>query len=273
MSPLSGGKGRDREELEAKPTMESKAGGGPRSADRFARATALLRALTGIQDARIEADTAGIRTIVVTADPGASTWEVTRNVQSALLASLGLAVERAVVQVRHSGHEAPAGLATATPPPRAGGNGGGNGKSNGNGRMAVPAARSLPRTVLVAEVAGAPTRGASIARLELETRGEGRLACRVVLVLGGRIAAGEAEGEDTTRGRQETAARAVIAAAPAAGAELDGLRQVELTGRDYIMVAVRSWSGRELICRAGVATLEVSPEAAAARAALDALFW
>src|SRR5512143_2326134 len=86
--------------------MKSRSGDGPRTADRYARATALVRALTGVLDARIEADAGGIRTIVVTADPGASAWEVTRNVQSALLASLGLAVDRATVRVCHPGESA-----------------------------------------------------------------------------------------------------------------------------------------------------------------------
>lgn len=255
--------------------MESKAGGDSRRADRYARATALLRALTGVKDARIEADTGGIRAILVTAEPGASARDVTRNVQSALLASLGLAVERAVVRVEHAAPQpvpALVPMAAAGGPFRvANGNGHGHGESNGHGQATMPPPAAGVARPALTETAGATVRGAAIARLELEQRGAGRLACRVVLALAGRIAAGEAEGEDTAGGRLETAARAVIAASPAAGAELDGVRPVQLAGRNYVLVAVRSWSGRELVYRAGTAVQEASPEAAAARAALDAL--
>src|SRR5512141_1216557 len=95
--------------------MKSKGSDGPRSADRYARATALVRALTGVLDARLEADATGIRTILVTADPGSSAWEVTRNVQSALLASLGLAVDRAAVRVVGPGELKPAGAPSPAP--------------------------------------------------------------------------------------------------------------------------------------------------------------
>lgn len=271
--------------------MSSKRNPGSPAGDRVARATALIRALAGVVDATIEADGGDIRGIAVVADPALSAWEITRNVQSALLASLGLPIDMAIVEVRRPGalerqpqedaeepkSETPRGVA---------------GKTNGNGKAARPNGNGHPGPAPVngnsnghapvptpfasepATAEGAPARGrsgASIARLELESRPGGRIGCRVVVATCDRISAGEANGMDTPAGRMDAAARAVVAASPLAGVDLDAVRLLELAGRKYVIAAVRSWSGRELLYRAEVAPVEASPEAAAAQATLRAI--
>ena len=290
--------------------------------EHVARATALIRALTGVVDARVEADASGIRTIAVVVEPALSAWEITRNVQSALLASLGLAIDTAIVEVRRPQPEAPApdeperlapdgpvervepvapvrngrarslGAARGNGKPAANGrpaangkpasngngkagwaaqaNGKSNGKSNGKPHPPVPGpGAAVPGAV--ASVAPGKKRGASVARVELETRPGGRVGCRVVVATSDRIAAGQAEGVDTPAGRLEAAARAVIGATGLAGLDIDAVRLVELAGRNYVIVAVRAWSGRELLYRAEVVAVDASPEAAAAEATLGAI--
>lgn len=373
--------------------MSSTGSAGASHAERIARAAGLIRALSGVLEATVETDAAGIRSVAVVAEPDQGVWEVTRNVQSALLASLGLTIPTATVHVKLgppvSGHAVlpssdtangrhtsqsngamPAAMSTP-PAPAAGGadvagNGGvpaGNGKtgksrSAGGGSpspepspstrisAAAPAgpgaaegrgSRLAPETVAVlsaeapaepshedvegssprrkralrttaaaangkaAENGAAPAAGetpplrcfttegsaiaevavpregkhvvaggASIARLEFQAQPSGRIACRAVVASGDHIYAGQAAGADTPAGRLEAAARAVLAAA-LRPAELDGIKVVELAGRKYVIAAVRSWSGRETVYHADVAPVGASPEAAAARATLDAI--
>lgn len=273
--------------------------------DRIARATGLIRALTGVLDATVEGDAERIRSVMVVAEPALSPWEVTRNIQSALLASMGLPIERAIIEVRRPDGEAaaavhpesaparqagapPAAVQPATPAAR------GNGHRNGHGNTAANGARivhngkdsgsgapgtRLPRgnghghghsqAAATVSLHGRP--GPAVARLDLESRGTGRIVCRAVIAGRDRIAVGEAEGPDTPAGRLEAAARAVLEAAPAAATELEAVREIELAGRRYVVVAVRRWSDRELTYRAEVAPVDASPEAAAAHAALGTI--
>lgn len=266
-------------------------------AERIARATALIRALTGVVDAAVTGDAGGIRSVLLVVEPTVSAWEVTRNLQSALLASLGLSIDTAIVEVRRpqageaplSQPEAPAPPAKASPvagmngkaakdrapkpaPPAVvhDGNGAsrpatnGTGKANGNGKRAPSVAGPIP-------LPAAKRPAGSVARLEMESRLSGRIGCRVVVAMPDRIAAGESEGADTPAGRIEAAARAVVAASPVAGVDLDGARLVEVAGKQYVIAAVRFWSGRELVYRAEVAAVSASAEAAAAQAALGAI--
>ena len=270
--------------------------------DRIARATGLIRALTGVLDASVEGDAERIRSVTVVAEPALSPWEVTRNIQSALLASMGLPIERAIIEVRRPDGEpalarpepaaasqvgaAPAAVQPATPAAR------GNGQRNasntaangarivhngkGNGQGAPANGKRVPGANGNGHGAAAPVTlhgrpGPAVARLDLETRGTGRIVCRAVIATRDRIAVGEAEGPDTPAGRLEAAARAVLEAAPAAATELEAVREIELAGRRYVVVAVRRWSDRELAYKAEVAPVDTSPEAAAAHAALGTI--
>ncbi len=272
--------------------MSARGTPGSSQGDRVARATALIRALKGVVDARVEMDATGIRTVAVVVEPPLSAWEITRNVQSALLASLGLTIDTAIVEVSRPGVEPSAADARAavpepaapvkTSPKNAPAASYGkrsndksavpvNGNGKSNGKVKVIEALTPP---VVASAPAAPARrrqSASVARLELEVRGSGRMGCRVVVATSDRIAAGESDGLDTPSGRLEAVARAVVAASRIPGAALDAIRLVELAGRTYVIVAVRAWSGRDTIYRAEVAAVEASPEAAAASATLSAL--
>ncbi len=268
--------------------MSARGSPGSSQGDRVARATALIRALKGVVDARVEMDAGGIRTVAVVVEPPLSAWEITRNVQSALLASLGLTIDTAIVEVSRppegstAAAPTPAPEAVAPAQPRSSASPGsgkrahgkpslpanGNGKSNGKVKVIEALAPAI--TVPAAPTGTRKRPPATVARLELEMSGSGRVACRVVVATSDRIAAGESEGLDTPAGRLEAVARAVVAAARIPGADLDAARLIELAGRKYVIVAVRAWSGRDTIYRADVAAADASPEAAAAEAPLSA---
>lgn len=340
--------------------MSSNGRTGASHAERIARATGLIRALSGVVEATVESDTSSIRSIAVLAEPDQGVWEVTRNIQSALLASLGLSVPTAAVHVklgqqgdaRASDPVPPPGV--ASPPPTKGTGvhddgaaaavqeGAATGRPGGEpeGELAplpaeVAAELRLATTAAAADVtpgatvdgtAGGASRrkrllratagataesaenaqetllrpaqalrrftaegtalaevvvpreekrsvaaGATIARLELQAQPSGRIACRAVVANGDHIYAGQASGADTPAGRLEAAARAVLAAALRPSAELDGIKLMEVAGRRYVIAAIRSWSGRETVYYADIAPVGASPEAAAARATLDAI--
>ncbi len=266
--------------------MSARGTPGSSQGDRVARATALIRALKGVVDARVEMDATGIRTVAVVVEPPLSAWEITRNVQSALLASLGLTIDTAIVEVTRPAEEAAPADAEPVAPEAARSREAdevapGNGKPRSNGRSPAKGngksngkAKAIEATLPEAPPPAPQTRkrpSATVARLELEVRGSGRIGCRVVVATRDRIAAGESDGVDTPAGRLEAAARAVVAASRIPGADLDAVRLVELAGRKYVIVAVRGWSGRDPVYRAEVAAVDASPEAAAADATLSAL--
>ncbi len=288
---------------------------------RAARAEALLRSLTGILDARVETDAGGgIRRIALLAQHGLAARDAVRNAQSALLASLGLAIDSDRVAIdfgepatsppwrAHAAHvpaprdpAAAAGFVTSVPtgrngsaaPPQNGkahahGNGGaptpettlgsrGRGASVGAPRAPGPTHRTaeLAESVDAAEteVAPAHTRPApGLVRVDIEPAPPDRVRVRVVLAFEDRINVGEADGIDTPTARLELAARALLRAVPARhDRDLDGVRTLDIAGRTYIVVAVRSIRGRTVQYHADAIAADGPLEHAAALATLGAV--
>jgi hypothetical protein len=98
--------------------------------------------------------------------------------------------------------------------------------------------------------------------------------CRVVLMRGEEQLTGTATGVNTSQGRADAAARAVLNALQSGGGMkgigLEGTALVQAQGKTYVLVSARAVSGRHARTLTGIATLSRSPEEAAIFAALQA---
>jgi hypothetical protein len=98
--------------------------------------------------------------------------------------------------------------------------------------------------------------------------------CRVILMRGEEQLTGTASGVNTSQGRADAAARAVLNALQSGGGMkgigLEGTALVQAHGKTYVLVSARAVSGRQTRTLTGIATLNRSPEEAAIFAALQA---
>jgi hypothetical protein len=78
--------------------------------------------------------------------------------------------------------------------------------------------------------------------VDAERPGGGRVICRVSIAFGTRVHRAEAIAVDLPGSAAQAAAQAAVRAlshASFTGIELCGLREVEIAGRDYVLVALR----------------------------------
>jgi hypothetical protein len=212
------------------------------------RAEELLASLPGVISARIMADPNGaISEIHVLTSLDVAPKQTVRNIESALIAHLGVRVDHRKISV-----------ATTVEPAR-------------------------PRVALAADAAPEPAAAAEPAhgrRLYFEdvevrrSRAKG-VTCRVTLRKGESSYAGEAEGMENERSRLELAARATLAAI--ADAEdlhallaLDGVRRIAAFDREFAFVAVTARMQRMTAMLTGTCEIRESLETAGALAVLDA---
>lgn len=209
----------------------------------------LIATLQDVISVRVVASaTGGIDAIHVLVTSGTPAKQVVRNIESALMARLGLQVDHRKISVAmttrredvdHSGYAAGSPATVATPQ--------------------VPAGR--PIYFEDVEVRGSRTRG---------------ITCRVTLSRGENQFAGEAEETvQNDRSRIDVAARATIAALGAmtsiAGTfSLEGLRMINAFDRDFVFAAVSVRHGREQMLLTGTCEMRDSTETAAVLAVLDA---
>jgi hypothetical protein len=215
----------------------------------------LITALRGVLAARVSLGELGaIEEIHVLASEQLHPKQIVRNIESALSAGLGVAVDRRIVsvaQVRSDGPDAfeaddasplqvPHGETETTPDAN---------DENIAGRYVFVGydARSQP---------------------DLEA------ACRVTLRRGADVISGSGTGPGTRLGRAQAAARAVFSAISAARRDhtlgLEGVTLVESHGNDYVLVAASAAVGRESLPLTGAASLHRSPDEAAILASLQA---
>lgn len=206
------------------------------------RAERLLGELTGVVSARIVADTEGrIEEVHVLTDSQMSPKQTVRNVESALLAQLGLEVDHRKVSVAQTqGNES--GIAA---------------KVIGIGQMTGGMRRYL------------------FDGYEFERKMPQHIVCRVRLRLDEKEYVGTAEGTDIERGRLNAAAEAVIAALEQAEDKqvcfaLDGVKYIDVFDLPVVVAAVYGLSGRTRTYLAGAAPVNESPEHAAILATLKA---
>lgn len=246
------------------------------------RAEELLATLPGVVSARIVAGESGaVDEIHLLTTDEVQPKSTVRNVESALLAHLGMRVSHKKISVaitseptlKRSGE-------FAAVPSGAGGVGVGGGNARGmeaqrsRGGLVAPQAVTPP--VVVEET---QKRRLLFEDVEVRRSRARGVACRVTLRKGEETFVGESEGLDE-RQRIELAARAALAALAAiAAAEkdgdsrvlgLEGCRTVEAFGRQFVFVGVTARVGRDSSLLTGSAEVKESPEQSAALAVLDA---
>ncbi len=205
------------------------------------RAEQLLEGLAGVISAKIVAGPGGeIEEIHVLTRQDLAPKQTVRNVESALLAHLGIKVDHRKISVAQT--------------KEAGG---------------VAGANALP----VSAVVGG--RKYLFDGFEIERQLRHRIVCRVRVKTDDQEFTGSAEGADVPRVRIETAARALLDGLEAAeehklSLALDGAKLVHVFDRDIVVVGVYGMAGRTRTFLAGACPVSESPEHAAILAALQA---
>lgn len=224
------------------------------------RAEELIATLPGVVSVRIVATESGlVDTIHVLTTGETQPKQTVRNVESALMAHLGLRVDHRKVSVATTS-------ARGTPPV-------------GLSAAVTPAAAAAPAALAAAgeSVAPAGTPGRTMLFEDVEIRGSRSkgVTCKVTLRRGDEVYVGESEGAESDRSRVEVAARAALAAiAKSDGNEwrlgLEGSKLVEAFDREFVFVGVTVRLGRESALMTGSAEVKDSAETAAVLAVLDA---
>jgi hypothetical protein len=245
-------------------------GGGPTrpSAIHIARAEELLGTLPGVVSVRIEASPSGdVDAIHVLTSVEIGPKQTVRNIESALLAHLGMRVDHRKISVATtvdaprirltpSAVDAIAGPAPSVAAPAA----------------ATPA--SAPALVPESAVEVAGTRRYLFDDVEVK-RSRSGLGCRVTLKRGDESFEGEAEGLETEAARLELAARATVLAiafaeGKAGSLGLAGAQRVDAFGTEFVFVGVTVRQGRDSVLLSGSCAIRDSAEVAGALAVLDA---
>lgn len=211
------------------------------------KAEELLSTLQDVVSARIVADASGgVDSIHVLVMGTTTPKQVVRNIESALMAQLGMRVDHRKISV-----------ATTVKRP----------VTNPEGE---PVAVPKPETALT----GA---GRALYFEDVEVRGSRAkgVACKVTLRRGKEQFVGEAEGFDSERSRVEIAARAAVAAiALCDGGELklsfEGAKVIDAFDRQLVLVGVLVYVGRNNVLLTGSCEVKESLETASALAVLNA---
>jgi hypothetical protein len=252
------------------------------------RAEELLQTLPGVIAARIIAsDTGAVDEIHVLTSAEVTPKQTVRNIESALIAHLGMRVDHRKISVATTLENrkeaepqvapapvqpaAPVAVAPAAP-------------------FVAPAAPASP--VAPPPHAPPPSLGPSHAAVVVGASGHGPrhvffedvevrrsrakgISCRVTLRKGDQSYTGEAEGMENERTRVELAARAALKAiaeldSSARVLDLGGARLVEAFDREFVFAAVTAQLARETVLLTGTCEVRESPETACVLAVLDA---
>jgi len=205
------------------------------------RAENLLTSLEGILSARVVTTPLGeVSEIHVLAQAGLVPKQLVRNIESALLAQLGLKVDHRKISIAQTAEVRP--IETLD-------------------RAAVRE-RAMQRAVLFED---------------LTTAAGGRpqrVAVTVALSHGGRLESATEETADTAQGRVEGSARAAVAVLDRLLAKhsvaLEGTKLVQALERTVVFAMVRGLGGRDSMLLTGTAEVRESAERAAVFAVLDA---
>jgi hypothetical protein len=205
------------------------------------RAENLLTSLEGILSARLVTTPLGdVSEVHVLAQAGLSPKQLVRNIESALLAQLGLKVDHRKISIAQTADVKPIEALE---------------------REAVRE-RVLQRTLLFENLSVAPGRR------------QHRILITVTLSYRGRTETAEEETSDTPRSRVEGAAKASVGVLDRLLTEssiaLEGAKIVEAFDRQFAFVAVQGLGGRETILMTGTSEIKESAERAAVFAVLDA---
>ena len=219
------------------------------------RAEELLATLPGVVSARIVAGESGaVDEIHLLTTDEINPKATVRNVESALLAHLGMRVSHKKISV-----------ATTNEPSM---------RQSGEFKSVATPVPPVPVTppALVDEV---PKRRLYFEDVEVRRSRSKGVACRVTLKKGEQTYVGEAEGMENERQRIELAARAALAAITAAEGDsrslgLEGCKQIEMFDRHFVFCGVSARVSRDAHLLTGSAEVRESPEQSAVLAVLDA---
>jgi len=214
------------------------------------RAEELLATLPGVLSAKIVAsDTGAVDEIHLLTTSEYTPKQTVRNVESALIAHLGMRVDHRKISVAMSS-EAHRPEARAEPVDTA-------------LLQAVMPENATRRRIYFEDVEVRRSRARGV-------------TCRVTLRKGEESFVGEADGVESERARVELAARAALKAIGQAerGSErtlaLDGVRVIDAFDREFVFVGVSARVGRESALLTGSCEIRENPETASVLAALDA---
>ena len=235
------------------------------------RAENLLTSLEGILSARVVTTPLGeVSEIHVLAQAGLTPKQIVRNVESALLAQLGLKVDHRKISIAQTADVRPldAGAAQQAPQPVA------MHPAPGQAQQAPPQHVGHPGSGAHAAV-GVPPRAVLFEGMTVApARRPHRVGMVVTLSFGGQTESAEEESADTPRARVEAAARAAVQVLdrllPDHSVALEGARIVDAFERQWVFAGVQGLGGREPLLLAGTGEIKESAERAAVFAVLDA---
>lgn len=229
------------------------------------RAEELLQTLPGVIAARIIAsDTGAVDEIHVLTSAEVTPKQTVRNIESALIAHLGMRVDHRKISVATTLENRKPGEAEAPVAPAA-----------PVAQPVAPVGGSQGLPGMSAQVAGLPARVVVFEDVEVRRSRAKGIACRVTLRKGDQSYTGEAEGMESERSRMELAARAALKAiaeldSSARALDLGGARVVEAFDREFVFAAVTAQMARETMLLTGTCEVKESPETACVLAVLDA---
>lgn len=231
------------------------------------RAEELLQTLPGVIAARIIAsETGAVDEIHVLTSAEVTPKQTVRNIESALIAHLGMRVDHRKISVATTlENRKPAESEPAVVASPAG--------------VTLPAAGSPSVTPAAPPVTqgltGTGPRVLFFEDVEVRRSRSKGITCRVTLRKGDQSYTGEAEGMENERSRLELAARAALKAiaeveTSARVLDVGGARVVEAFEREFVFVAVTAQMVRETVLLTGTCEVKESPETACVLAVLDA---
>ena len=228
------------------------------------RAEELLTTLPGVISARIIASISGsVEEIHILTTAEITPKQTVRNVESALIAHLGMHVSHKKISVATSDE--------GVRPPR-------NTPGNADLYMShlggqTPAA-AQPGQLIVPSTAPILRRKYYFEDVEVRRSRSKGITCKVTLRKGGETHVGEAEGMDNERLRIELSAKATLSAIKSAEGDavllLEGCKLVEAFDHQFVFVGVTTRLGRDTTLMTGTAEVRESPETSSVLAVLDA---
>ena len=223
----------------------------------IARAEELLVTLAGVLNARIVVDATGeVAEVHVLTTTEVLPKQTVRNVESALLAQLGMRVSHKKISVATSegvvADALRAGRVMSAP----------GFSPIGTDEIPVPAELSRRRRLYFEDV-------------EVRRSRANGMSCRVTVRCGDESFVGESSGLESDRWRIETIARAAIAAVLRADTDgrvllFEGAKLIDAFEREFVFVAMTTRYGRESALLTGSAEVKDGIETAAVLAVLDA---
>ncbi len=232
------------------------------------RAEELIATLAGVVSVRIvSTDTGNVEAIHVLVTGDTPAKQMVRNIESALMAQLGMRVDHRKVSVATTTARADAVSLLSAP------------------GAAVSSAKATPLTLPTPVAEGAALEatpvddaGRALYFEDVELRGSRAkgVTCKVTVRRGRELFVGEAEGVETgDRNRVELSARAamqavVLADGGARSLTLEGVKIVSAFDRELVVVGLRAKTGRSSTLLTGCCEVKDNSETAGALAVLNA---